>query len=229
MLAKNDEKFEALRREQSAPTTAGPSSQPDEQPDEGRLAQPLSRHRASKRGRSSPSLDRVVNLSDSECTDSDSPAAEIEMRTHGKTSTSGNTASDMCWAYLDDEVTDKLRQRIYSNEYFALRILRTYYDLYPQEDPAAFTLDVKLAVITVDQIGEWLHLFMTDATIRAERYAEEGSQLITYMDHILTTRAQKRPRVWLDYDYRFRVRRERTDTPWNLFNYPLYSSLKTKC
>ena len=98
LLAKNDEKFEALRREQSALTTAGPSSQPDEQPDEGRLAQPLSRHRAAKRGRSSPSLDRVVNLSDSECTDSDSPAAEIEMRTHDKTSTSGNTASDMGWA-----------------------------------------------------------------------------------------------------------------------------------
>ena len=98
LLAKNDEKFEALRREQSAPTTAGPSSQPDEQPDEGRLAQPFSRHRASKGGRSSPSLDRVVNLSDSECTDSYSPAVEIEMRTHGKTSTSGNTASDMGWA-----------------------------------------------------------------------------------------------------------------------------------
>ena len=48
MLAKNDEKFEALRREQSAPTTAGPSSQPDEQPDEGRPAQPLSRHRAAR-------------------------------------------------------------------------------------------------------------------------------------------------------------------------------------
>ena len=104
MLAKNDKKFEALHREQSAPTTDGPSSQPDEQPDEGRLAQPLSRYRTAKRGRSSPSLDRVVNLSDSECTDSDSPAVEIEMRTHGKTkrhgstSTSGNTASDMGWA-----------------------------------------------------------------------------------------------------------------------------------
>ena len=98
MLAKNDEKFVALHREQSAPTTAGPSSQTDEQPDEGRLSQPLSHHRAGKRGRSSPSLDRVVNVSDSECTDSDSPAAEIEMRTHGKTSTSGNTASDMGWA-----------------------------------------------------------------------------------------------------------------------------------
>ena len=98
MLAKNYEKFEALRREQSAPTTAGSSSQPDEQPDEVRLAQHLSRHRASKRGRCSPSLDRVVNLSDSECTDSDSPAVEIEMRTHGKTSTSGITASDMGWA-----------------------------------------------------------------------------------------------------------------------------------
>ena len=98
MLAKNDEKFEALRSYHSS------SSQPDEKPDEGRLAQPLSRHRAVSRGRSSPSLDRVVNLSDSECTDSDSPAVEIEMRTHGKTkrhgltSTSGNTASDMGWA-----------------------------------------------------------------------------------------------------------------------------------
>ena len=32
---------------------------------------------------------------------------------------------------------------------------------------------------------------MTYATIRAERYAEEGSQLITYMDHILAMHAQK--------------------------------------
>ena len=34
---------------------------------------------------------------------------------------------------------------------------------------------------------------MTYATIRAERYAEEGSQLITYMDHILTMHAHKGP------------------------------------
>ena len=68
---------------------------------------------------------------------------------------------------------------------------------------------------------------MTYATIRAERYAEEGSQLITYMDHIiLTMHAQKGPRVWLEYDYRFRVRRERADTPWNLFNYPSTPALK---
>ena len=41
--------------------------------------------------------------------------------------------------------------------------------------------------------------------------------------------AQKGPLVWLDYDYRFRVRRERTGAPWNVFNYPLYSSVKAKC
>ena len=35
--------------------------------------------------------------------------------------------------------------------------------------------------------------------------------------------------MWLEHDYRFRVRRERTDAPWNLFNYPLYSSVKAKC
>ena len=99
----------------------------------------------------------------------------------------------------------------------------------PQGNPAAPTLDRKRAVIPVDQIGEWLHLFMTYTAIWAERYAEEGSQLMTYMDHILTMHAQKGPRVWLDYDYRFRVRRERTDTPWNLFNYPHYSYVKTKC
>ena len=227
VLAKIDEKFEALRSEQSAPapTTAGPSSQPDEQP--------VSRHRAAKRRRSSPPLDRVVNSSDSEYTDSDSPAEEIEMRTHRKTkrhgSTSGTTASDMGWAKIGDEVTGKLRQGIYSNEYFPLRILRTDHDLDPQEDPAALTLDRKRAVIPVDQIGEWLHLFMTYTPIRAERYPEEGSQLMTCMDHILTMHAQKGPRVWLEYDYRFRVRRERTDTPWNLFNYPLYSSVKAKC
>ena len=101
MLAKNDEKFEALRSEQSAPArvTAGPSSQPDKQP--------VSRHRAAKRRRSSPSLDRVVNSSDSEYTYSDSPAKEIEMRTHRKAkrhgSTSGNTASDTGWEHLKEE------------------------------------------------------------------------------------------------------------------------------
>ena len=100
LLAKNDEKFEVLHREQSAPTTAGPSSQPDEQPDEGRPAQPLSRHRAAKRGRSSPSLDRVVNLSDSECTDSDSPAVEIEMRTHGKTKLQHQVIPLLTWVGL---------------------------------------------------------------------------------------------------------------------------------
>ena len=67
---------------------------------------------------------------------------------------------------------------------------------------------------------------MTYAAIMAERYLEEGSQLITYIDHILTMHAQKGPRVWLEYDYRFLVRRERTDTPWNLFNYLLYSRVK---
>ena len=41
--------------------------------------------------------------------------------------------------------------------------------------------------------------------------------------------AQKGPRVWLEYDYRFRVRTGRTDTPWNRFIYPLYSSVKLKC
>ena len=83
MLVKIDEKFETLRREQSAPApvTAGPSSQPDEQPDGGRPAQPVSHHCAAKRGRSLLSLDRVVNSSDSECMDSDSPAKDIEIPT----------------------------------------------------------------------------------------------------------------------------------------------------
>ena len=54
------------------------------------------------------------------------------------------------------------------------------------------TLDRKRAVVPVDQIGEWLHLFMTYAA--TERYPEEGSQLMTYMDHILTMHAQKGPR-----------------------------------
>ena len=47
----------------------------------------------------------------------------------------------MGWAQLGDEVTDKISQRIYSNEYFPLRILRTNYELDPQEEPAAPTLD----------------------------------------------------------------------------------------
>ena len=49
---------------------------------------------------------------------------------------------------------------------------------------------------------------------------------MTYMDHILTMHAQKGPWVWLEYDYRFRVRRERTYTSWNLFNYPSTPVLK---
>ena len=52
---------------------------------------------------------------------------------------------------------------------------------------------------------------------------------MTYMDHIITMHAQKGPLVGLEYDYRFRVRRERTGAPWNVFNYSLYSSVKAKC
>ena len=52
---------------------------------------------------------------------------------------------------------------------------------------------------------------------------------MTYMDHILTMHAQKGPRVWLGYDYRFHVRKERTGAPLNVFNYPLYGSVKAKC
>ena len=76
---------------------------------------------------------------------------------------------------------------------------------------------------TVDEIGEWLHLFMTYVVIRADRYPEEGSQLMTY---ILTMHAQKGHWLWLECDYHFRVRRERTDTPWNLINYPSTPALK---
>ena len=184
-----------------------------------------------------PSLspDLAVNSSDSdELTDNNSPAEEIERAIHHKakcqrTSKPGTTAFDMGWAQLGDEVTVKLRKRILSNEYFPLRILRTDYDLDPQEDPASPTTDRKRAIIPVDKIGEWLHLFMTYAAIRSEQFPEEGSQLMTYMDHIITMHAQKGPLVWLEYDYRFRVRRERTGAPWNVFNYLLYSSVKAKC
>ena len=192
------------------------------------------RRRHRKRVRSL-SPDRAVNSSDSdELTDNNSPAEEIERAIHHKakcqrTSKSGTTAFDMGWAQLGDEVTVKLRKRILSNEYFPLRILRTDYDLDPQEDPASPTTDRKRAIIPVDQVGEWLHLFMTYAAIRSEQFPEEGSQLMTYMDHIITMHAQKGPLVWLEYDYRFRVRRERTGAPWNVFNYPLYSSVKAKC
>ena len=89
MLANIDEKFEALRSEQPgpAPVTAGPYSQPHEQSDGGRPAQPVSHHRAAKRGRSLLSLDRVVNSSDSECTDSDSSAKDIEIPTGRRSGT----------------------------------------------------------------------------------------------------------------------------------------------
>ena len=65
---------------------------------------------------------------------------------------------------------------------------------------------------------------MTYAAIRSEKHPEEDGQCMTYMDHILTMHAQKRPLVWLEY--RFRVRRERTGVSWNVFNYPLYASVK---
>ena len=196
-------------------------------------AEPARRQRR-KRVRS-PSPDLAVNSSDSdELTDNNSPAEEIERTIHHKakcrcTSKPSTTAFDMGWAQLGDEVTVKLRKRILSNEYFPLRIMRTDYDLDPQEDPASPTTDRKRAIIPVDQIGEWLHLFMTYAAIRSEQFPEEGSQLMTYMDHIITMHAQKGPLIWLEYDYRFRVRRERTGAPWNVFNYPLYSSVKAKC
>ena len=53
-----------------------------------------------------------------------------------------------------------------------------------------------------------VHSFVTYATIRPEQYPEEGSQLMTFVDHILKTHAQKGPRVWLEYDYIFLVRGE---------------------
>ena len=117
------------------------------------------RRRRRKRVRS-PSPDLAVNSSDSdELTDNNSPAEEIERAIHHKakcrrTSKPGTTAFDMGWAQLGDEVTVKLRKRIVSNEYFPLRILRTDYDLDPQEDPASPTADRKRAIIPVDQIGE---------------------------------------------------------------------------
>ena len=92
VLAKIDEKFEALRSEQSAPVTAGPSSQPDKQP--------VSRHRAAKRRHSSPSLDRVVNSSDSEYTDSDSLSEEIKMRTHRKAKQQRQVIPLLTWVGL---------------------------------------------------------------------------------------------------------------------------------
>ena len=94
VLAKIDEKFEALRIEQSAPApvTAGPSSQPDKQP--------VSRHRAAKRRHSSPSLDRVVNSSDSEYTDSDSLSEEIKMRTHRKAKQQRQVIPLLTWVGL---------------------------------------------------------------------------------------------------------------------------------
>ena len=135
----------------------------------------------------------------------------------------------MGWAQLRDKVTDRLRTGIHFDEYFPLRILRTDYDLNLQGDPASPTVDSKRKVAPVDQIGEWLHMFMMYAAIRSEKCPEEGSQLMTYMDHILIMHAQKGPRVWMEYDYRFRVRRERTGVPWNVFNNPLYASVKAKC
>ena len=38
-----------------------------------------------------------------------------------------------------------------------------------------------------------VHIFMTYATIRPEQYPEEGSQLMTFVDHILKTHSQMGP------------------------------------
>ena len=124
------------------------------------------RRRHRKRVRS-PSPDLAVNSSDSnELADNNPPAEEIERAIHHKakcqrTSRPSTTAFDMGWAQLGDEVTVKQRKRILSNEYFPLRILRTDYDLDHQEDPASPITDRKRAIIPVDQIWEWLHLFIT--------------------------------------------------------------------
>ena len=44
-------------------------------------------------------------------------------------------------------------------------------------DPVSPTINRKRKVVPVDQIVEWLHLFMTNAAIRPEKYPEEGRQL----------------------------------------------------
>ena len=79
----------------------------------------------------------------------------------------------MRWAQLRDEVTDRLRTLIHPNEYFPLRILLTDYDLDPQEGPASPTVDRKRAVVQIDHLSEWLHLFMTYAAISYEKYPDE--------------------------------------------------------
>ena len=69
---------------------------------------------------------------------------------------------------------------------------------------------------------------MTYAAIRSEQFPEECSQLMTYVEHIITMHAQKGSLVWLEYDYRFRVRIERTGAPWNVFNYPRYRTAEAE-
>lgn len=239
LMAKIDEKFEKLSREQAAliPAPAEGARSPNEHRQAVAETSTATTHhnRHHRKRKRTPSPEPAINSSDSDSdyTDHENPTEHIEARIHSKAKRSahqsGTTAFDMGWAKLGDEVTDRLRQRILTNEYFPLRILRTDYDIDPQEDPSAPTVDRKRTVIPVDQIGEWLHLFMTYAAIRSEQFPEEGSQLMTYMDHILTMHARKGPRVWLEYDYRFRVRRERTGAPWNVFSYPIYSSVKASC
>ena len=104
-------------------------------------AQPVRRHSKGRRARSpSPKITQQlpINSSDSDYTDSDSPSEEIEKHICTKAkrhrpSSSGSTAFDMGWAKLGDEVSDRLRTRIHTNEYFSLRILRTSYDLDPRK------------------------------------------------------------------------------------------------
>ena len=160
LMAKIDDEF---RREQSThgpasamQSTHGPATiaQSTHGPVASTSAEPARRRR--RKRVHSPSPDLAVNSSDSdELTDNNSPAEEIERAIHHnakcqRTSKSGTNYFDMGWAQLGDEVTVKLRKRILSNEYFPLRILRTDYDLDPQEDPASPTTDRKRAIIPVD-------------------------------------------------------------------------------
>ena len=182
VMAKIEEKFEIFRQETSAPLAARPSSRSDEQipaaAGSAASAQPVRRLSKGRRARSpSPEITQQLPINSSHS--DDSPSEDIEKHIHTKTKcyqpfSLRNIAFDMRWAQLGDEVTDRLRTLIHPNEYFPLRILLTDYELDPQEDPASPTVDRKRAVVQIDHLREWLHLFMTYAAISYEKISRRG-------------------------------------------------------
>ena len=220
-----------FRREQLTPVPAvtGPSPQPDEQQlttDDPPALSKLVRHQAGKHKRHSPSPERAFFCLLTSLTTTpllrDTLTRKRRAIDHKHQVPLLSIWIGHSWGRKSQIGIENVH--IHTNEYLPLCILRKDYDLDPQEVPASLTIDRKRAVIPVDQIGEWFHFFMTYATIKAKKYPEDGSQLMTYMDHILTMHEQKGPCAWSKYDYRFHVRRAGMSSSTCVLKYSKYST-----